>query len=306
MPYMRDPEEMRRAIAQLTTAQQLWIDTEVADYNTKRPRLSLLQILSEQMPLAASAVMVFDLLDYPEVTECFIAQIMANPAIAKVAHNMSYDQRFLGGKRAQNLHCTLTIAKNIPYYLLPVANYQLKTLVEHFQLATVMDKVEQGSDWSQRPLSLEQLHYAALDVVYLAQLSPQLQTLHQRSHPEPTQEDLSALILRYRQLTHQWQTLDSERKNLEARLKQAMVAQAVAEYGGMTCKVSSRKSAKVSFQALAEVARSRQLTLDFPIALTTELKKKLGAIAAELPIEETVSEIVSLKEKALPEEDLLF
>jgi ribonuclease D len=225
MPYIRDPEEMRAAIAQLTTAQQLWIDTEVADFNTKRPRLALLQILSDQMPLETSAVMVFDLLDSPEVTEFFIAQIMVNPAIAKVAHNMSYDQRFLGGKRAQNLHCTLTIAKSIPYYLLPVANYQLKTLIEYFQIVTVMDKAEQGSDWGQRPLSPEQLDYAALDVVYLAQLFPQLQTLHQHSYPEPAQEDLSALILRYRQLTHQWKTLDSERKNLEARLKQAMVAQ---------------------------------------------------------------------------------
>ncbi|NES68327.1 MAG: ribonuclease D, partial [Okeania sp. SIO2D1] len=40
MFYLTDNNDIKKCIEQLATANILWIDTEVADYNTRKPRLS--------------------------------------------------------------------------------------------------------------------------------------------------------------------------------------------------------------------------------------------------------------------------
>lgn len=306
MPYLSDPDQLQAAIATLAQAQQLWLDTETADYKSKNPRLSLIQVLAAGEDVAPERVWVLDVLEQPEVVEQFITVVMANEAIEKICHNESYDRRFLGKTRAQNLACTLKLAKAIPQHLLPVANYQLKTLAEYFAIPTALDKAEQGSDWGQRPLTPQQLQYAALDVVALAQVYQQLQPLHERSHPDPSTEDLEALVLRYRQIKPQWELLNAEVKHLEERLKKAMPAQGIEEQGGIALQVSQRTTRKVGFEAIAAYAQAQNLSLNFPVTLTQAILKVLGTGATELPIEEQVSTIVKLKEQAIAEEDLSF
>ena len=128
MPYLTAASEIRSLIAEYTKAKTLWIDTEVADYKSRNPRLSLIQILDNPQDMSGDSVYLLDVLDQPDMIADFVEKIMVNPAIEKVFHNASYDLKFLGTKKAKNITCTLEMAKKIPYYLLPLPNYQLKTL----------------------------------------------------------------------------------------------------------------------------------------------------------------------------------
>lgn len=306
MHYLSDPDEIRAAIARWAHTSCLWLDTETADYRTSKPRLSLIQGLAADTPLSPAHIYVLDVLDQPDVVEDFITTIMANKAIQKVFHNAAFDRRYLGKTQAKNVVCTLTMAKAIPLPWLPVPNHQLKTLTEHFAIAPTVDKTEQGSDWGQRPLDRQQLQYASLDVLYLAQVHQQLQTLYERSHPDPQTEDIAALAMRYQQLKPQWEKLKAEFKHLEDRLKRAMSAQEQAMVSGIELQTSQRTTRKVSFQAIANYTQKQGLALDFMLTLNQDIQKKLGEAMTQLPIQEQTTPILKLKAQPLAEDELPF
>ncbi len=173
MPYLTEAADIYSLITQLTSCQILWLDTEVADWQTPNPRLSLIQVLADPNDLMGDAAYILDVLDKPDLVAYFVSQIMANPNIEKVFHNASFDVRYLGGKeQVQNVTCTFKmvnkLTKKSRYNRLSVSNKKLKTLaVELCQFSNV-DTEEQGSDWGRRPLSAKQLQYAKMDTVYLA------------------------------------------------------------------------------------------------------------------------------------------
>jgi ribonuclease D len=45
MAEFKDPGQIQAVIPNHSTASLLWVETEVADYKTRNPRLSLIQIL---------------------------------------------------------------------------------------------------------------------------------------------------------------------------------------------------------------------------------------------------------------------
>ena len=47
MPYLKSADEIRSVVAKYTKTNTLWLDTEVADYDTRNPRLSLIQVLDD-------------------------------------------------------------------------------------------------------------------------------------------------------------------------------------------------------------------------------------------------------------------
>ena len=170
--YLTKPAEIRAVIQQLTTAKTLWLDTEVADWNTPNPRLSLIQVLANPTDRIGKYAYIFDVLEQPDVVNDFIDQIMVNPRIEKVFHNASFDLKFLGEKQANNVSCTYKMVKKLTRRNranpLEVSNKKLKTLaVELCQFSNV-DTEEQQSDWGQRPLTEKQINYAKMDTVYLA------------------------------------------------------------------------------------------------------------------------------------------
>ncbi|HEY9602481.1 MAG TPA: ribonuclease D, partial [Allocoleopsis sp.] len=130
MPYLTDARDIKNRIFEYTQAEVLWLDTEVAEYQSRKPRLSLIQILSEPHDMTGEHVDILDVLDQPELIEYFSDRIMATAAIEKVFHNASYDLKLLGKTKAKSITCTLELAKQLPYYLLQVPNLQLKTLAE--------------------------------------------------------------------------------------------------------------------------------------------------------------------------------
>ncbi len=174
MPYLNSASDIQAIVAKYIHAKTLWIDTEVADYQSRHPRLSLIQVLDDPKDMSGDRVYLLDVLDQPDLIAEFIQQIMVNPDIQKVFHNAKFDLKFLGNQQAQNITCTWEIAKKIPYYILPLPNYQLKTLATALCRFNYIDKQEQTSDWGRRPLTEGQIEYAYLDCIYLAQVHLQL------------------------------------------------------------------------------------------------------------------------------------
>ncbi|MEQ9670133.1 DNA translocase FtsK [Coleofasciculus sp. G2-EDA-02] len=182
--YLTTPNEIRQIISQLTTYPTLWLDTEVADWQTSNPRLSLIQILADPTDRTGDRAYILDVLDNPYLVKDFVAQIMVNPHIEKVFHNASFDLNYLGGKhQAQNITCTFKLVRKLTKKSrknpLQVSNKQLKTLAVELCHFTNVDKTEQNSDWGQRPLTPKQLHYAKMDTVYLAHVHRHLLQLTQ-------------------------------------------------------------------------------------------------------------------------------
>ncbi|MBE9037624.1 ribonuclease D [aff. Roholtiella sp. LEGE 12411] len=285
MPYITYPNEIRAIVAEYTTAKTLWIDTEVADYKSRNPKLSLIQVLDDPQDMSGDRVYLLDVLDHPDIIAEFIDQVMVNPSIEKVFHNASYDLKFLGNKKAKNITCTLDTAKKIPYYLLPLPNYQLKTLATVLCSFNNIDKQEQQSDWGKRPLTEEQIDYAYLDCIYLAQVHLHLLNLQAKTSPNPAAEDLTILGARYMQIEEQWKLLNSEFEHLQERIKKAMQAQNVPETS--YCKLTSydRTTVKVTFTELARLAQTQDINLDFPITLTQKLQKDLGQNLEQLSVD---------------------
>lgn len=306
MPYLTDAPDILDKIAEYAKAQLLWIDTEIADYQTRKPRLSLIQILHDPIDLTGEKVYILDILDQPELVQVFIDKIMVNPLIEKVFHNASYDLKLLGKTKAKNVTCTLEIAKKIPYYLLQLPNLQLKTLAEQLCYFPPVDKTEQSGDWGMRPLNSSQLEYAKMDSVYLAQVHQQLLKLMRRSEPDPSTEDLATLAQRYRKIEHQWKLLDTEMTHLQERLKKAMQAQNVLETESFELSSYQRTTKKVSFDQLAKLAQTKGIELDLSVPLTQKLQKELGDIVAQLPVEEEVSTSWRLSIKEQNDEELPF
>jgi len=306
MPYLTKREDIQSLIANHAEAKTLWIDTEVADHKSRKPRLSLIQILDDPSDLTGESVYILDILDQPELVEDFVEKIIVNPKIEKVFHNANYDLKLLGKTKAKNVTCTLEIAQKIPYYLLQLPNLQLKTLAEQLCYFPPVDKAEQSSDWGMRPLSVSQLNYAKMDAVYVAQVHQQLLKLSRRSDPDPATEDLTALGQRYREIEHQWKLLDTEMTHLQERLKKAMQAQNILETPTFELSSYQRTSKKVSFDQLAKLAQSKGIELDFTVPLTQKLQKELGDIIDQLPVEEEVTTNWRLSVKEQDDEELPF
>ncbi|MEL7036548.1 MAG: ribonuclease D [Cyanobacteria bacterium J06592_8] len=296
MLYLTAPEQIKTAITQLSSSNVLWLDTEVADYQAL-PRLSLIQVLAQADEPIDNRLFILDVLDKPELIALFIEEIMANPAIEKVFHNAKFDLKLLGKKQAKTVTCTLEMAQKIPYYLLPVSNYKLKTLATYFTDFSNIDKQEQSSDWGQRPLSDKQLEYAKMDVIYLASIHQELLKLQPLSSPNPATEDLGKLTVRYQEIAHQWKLLNSEVEHIKDRLKQAMKTQEISETDSFKLSSSQRKTLKASFAQLSEFAQAQNLDLDFPVTLTQALQKQLGEILEQLPTQEEQATVWRLTPK---------
>jgi len=168
MYYLTEPSEIRAQITKFTSAKTLWLDTEIADYNTYQPRLSLIQVLAEPTDLTGEYSYILDVLDKPDLAAYFINQIMVNPEIEKVFHNAGFDLKYLGKNLSQNVTCTYKLAQKITRNVLGTSNLKLKTLATELCHFCDVNTEEQSSDWGRRPLTQKQLQYAAMDTVYLA------------------------------------------------------------------------------------------------------------------------------------------
>ncbi|OBQ12003.1 MAG: cell division protein FtsK [Anabaena sp. LE011-02] len=168
MHYLTEASEIYKQISQLSLSKTLWIDTEIADWYTDKPKLALIQVLADYTDLNGESAYIFDVLDKPDLAVYFINQIMVNSQIEKVFHNAGFDLKYLGKELAENVTCTFKIARKITKEVLQTTNLKLKTLAAELCHFSNVDAEEGSSDWGKRPLTQKQLNYAAMDTVYLA------------------------------------------------------------------------------------------------------------------------------------------
>ena len=141
-----------------------------------------------------------------------------------------------------------------------------------------------------------------MDAVYVSQVHKQLLKLLQISEKDPTEEDLTALVQRYRAIEHQWKLINTEIEHLQERIKRAMQAQEITETSFCELKSYQRKVKRIAFDQLSNLAQTSGIELKFPVTLTQKLQKELGDIIGQLPIEEETTTNWQLKFKQVDDE----
>ena len=243
-----DAEDLRRLAAEWSRCDELWIDTETADWWTPNPRLSLLQVRTPQ-----GRIHVVDVLA-PGVRAVldavFIPAVMANAAVRKWAHSAGFERRYLGGAAAENLRCTVQLARSIPYHRLPVKKLTLAALCRHLFGAS-LDKSHQKDDWGVRPLSADQLAYAAADPEWCRRLQQALDGLVPAFDPHA--EDPDALRDQYADLAVRLRERNARRTDIRDAVRDHLLAGTTDALGGF--RLHRRATAKTSIAELVRIAQ---------------------------------------------------
>ena len=159
-----NPAALQAALPALSSPGAWALDTEFMRVDTYYPRLCLVQIAT------ADQVICIDPLAVPDLSP--LAPALADPGRPKLMHAARQDLEALeahGGLRLEGIIDTQIAAALLG---LP-EQVGYAWLVEHYE-GVVLDKSQTRTDWSVRPLSPAQWHYAAQDVVHLPRLWRQM------------------------------------------------------------------------------------------------------------------------------------
>jgi len=168
--------------------QEAWlaIDTEFLREKTYYPKFCLLQIATLEWVACIDPIALEG-----EMDELF--SIINDPAIIKVLHSCRQDVEIfyrLSGKLPAPVYDTQLVAPLLGFQENP--GYAM--LVSGF-LNINLSKTHTRTDWSQRPLSAEQLQYAADDVIYLAKIYRlMVQKLQELGREDWLKEDFEQLM----------------------------------------------------------------------------------------------------------------
>lgn len=182
--YIRDPDSLATLCAQLRGARRIGLDTEFIGEDRFTPRLELIQVAVGDT-CAVVDVPALDSLDA-------LGEILADPTIEKVLHAGRQDLELLATHTGQmpTPFFDTQIAASMVGYGLQIAYGQLVQKVTGRKLA----KAETFTNWSQRPLTAEQLTYALEDVQYLLPIHDHLlKRLKALGRLEWVQEEFSRL-----------------------------------------------------------------------------------------------------------------
>lgn len=170
-------------VEDLSSADAIAVDTEANSFFAYRERICLVQISTRDRDYLVDPLAPLDLRP--------LGGVFADPAILKVFHAAENDIILL--RQAfdftfRNLFDTLVAAQ-----VIGVKRYSLQAMLqERFSLD--IDKELQRSNWGQRPLSVEQIRYAALDTHFLLPLRDSLASdLESKGRFEEAASDFIAL-----------------------------------------------------------------------------------------------------------------
>jgi len=151
-------EGLRTAVRELETESVVGLDVEttLTDH-----RLCLVQLAGSTFTALVDALTV-DLAP--------LAGLLASEVVVKVIHNASFERRVLGaaGFEIRGVFDTLTASRAARGRSV-LGGHGLAAVCER-ELGVELDKGEQTSDWTRRPLTERQVAYAALDTEVLVRL----------------------------------------------------------------------------------------------------------------------------------------
>ncbi len=184
-------------VEQWQKAKFLAIDTEFIRTHTFFAEPGLIQIADSEGVYLLDPIALGDL--------NILIPVLENPNIIKIMHSMSEDVGLLFhsvGAQITRVFDTQIAAAFLGIGISP--GYQNLVLDV---LNVELDKGETRSDWLQRPLTKSQLHYAALDVIYLLKLYEVLEAkLQEAGYLEALFEETGFLI---EQVFSTWQQPDT-------------------------------------------------------------------------------------------------
>ena len=181
--FVDTPSQLKKAEKPIRTAGIVAIDTEYDSFRYFRDKLCLIQVQTGDKTWLIDPLAGLDL--------SFLGEVLNNQAILKIFHAGDNDIRILKRDYAfafRNIFDTHRAAS-----LLGCRHLSLATLLESY-LQVVLVKKMQRSRWDVRPLSEEQLDYAALDTAHLIELYRKLDgELRERGLEKQAQETFAGM-----------------------------------------------------------------------------------------------------------------
>lgn len=160
--WIDTPEEMARVCAGLMAEPMVALDVETT---LEEPRtLCTIQLGIENNSWIIDALAMEDLAP--------VKALMENDAVEKVIHNAFFEEQMLGkhGIRIHSVFDTLHSSRSKHKKTVGLS-HKLGDVCER-ELGIFLDKTNQTSDWTLRPLTEDQIRYAAIDVEVLVDLYP--------------------------------------------------------------------------------------------------------------------------------------
>lgn len=160
--WVDDPEEMARVCARLQREPMIALDVETT---LDEPRV----LCTVQLGIANQS-WIIDALAMKDLSP--LKALMENDGVEKVIHNAFFEEQMLGkhGIKIHNVFDTLHHSRG-KHKKSPGLSHKLGDVCER-ELGIYLDKSNQTSDWTLRPLAADQILYAAIDVEVLVDLYP--------------------------------------------------------------------------------------------------------------------------------------
>lgn len=156
---VRDASAFAELLTYLEGFDEIAIDTEADSFFHYQESVCLIQVTAGQRDFIVDPLADFDITG--------LGDVLADPQRVKVFHDGEYDVLIM--KRDYGFEFAELFDTRVAAAALGSATPGLASVLnEHFGVE--LDKSQQRSDWSARPLSPEQLDYARLDTHYLIPL----------------------------------------------------------------------------------------------------------------------------------------
>lgn len=171
--FVNSEKQFNRAIDDMLNENIIGLDVETTLYDQD---LRLIQIGLKHKTFVIDPLSI----DFKN-----LISVLENPNIIKLIHNASFEKRVLLKYNIQihNIVDTLSLSKKI--YGTRIENgHSLKAVCQRI-FGAPLDKTSQTSDWSKRPLSPQQLEYAALDAEILVRVYDQFMSIRSPQKSEP-------------------------------------------------------------------------------------------------------------------------
>ena len=171
MAYVLAPQIVQNDLTndfrdELMQATELSVDCEMMGLNPDRDRLCVVQVASERGICAL--VQIGEIGNSPN-----LQAILENEKITKIFHFARMDIFFLYKRLnidVKNIFCTKLASRLVRTYS---DRHGLRELVREF-IGENLDKSSQSSDWGSTNLNIEQINYAAKDVIFLFEIRRKL------------------------------------------------------------------------------------------------------------------------------------
>lgn len=182
--YIDQPEQLAGLCERISKASWIALDTEFLREKTYYPVFCLLQIATPEWVVCVDPIAV------PDLSELF--EVINNPAVTKVLHSCRQDLEIfyqVTGQVTSPIFDTQIAAPLLGFQENPGYAMLVSSL-----LNINLSKLHTRADWSLRPLSEEQIQYAADDVIYLCKIyQMMIQQLEELGRLEWLEKDFELL-----------------------------------------------------------------------------------------------------------------